>query len=245
MVQKIEVPKMKILKIMKNLANEEISMSTRTLGDIIGVHRDTMRKWLRELKTEGLVYDDGVSNNPLQKTTNSDAVSNSNKWHLTQNGKSALDIPVVKKSRGNYAYDRFGDGVKCDYVQFLTPEERDLNVKITKNLTQEDYTLLDHVGVAFQHLVAVYEEAPNSEYTKILCDDMKNILDEPSPEIIASKLMEFKIHLADALSRADSTNIADIVTCFTQKTIKFNIPKPETEVKRHHAVPTQSKRQPA
>lgn len=269
MVQKIEVPKMKILKIMKNLANEEISMSTRTLGDIIGVHRDTMRKWLRELKTEGLVYDDGVSNNPLQKTTNSDAVSNSNKWHLTQNGKSALETPVRAPDilvHNAYKYDTFGFDVQCDYVQFLTPEERDLNVKLSSHLKQGDYTLLDHVGVAFQHLVAVYEEAPNSEYTKILCDDMKNILDEPSPEIIASKLVEFKNHLADALARADPTNETDIITCFTGKTIKFNVPKPDmekkdkeqpsvptqskrhssvsTHVKKHPAVPTQSKRQP-
>jgi len=105
-----------------------------------------------------------------------DAVSNSNKWHLTQNGKSALETPVRAPDilvHNAYKYDTFGFDVQCDYVQFLTPEERDLNVKLSSHLKQGDYTLLDHVGVAFQHLVAVYEELRIASTQKICGTNLK------------------------------------------------------------------------
>jgi len=75
------------------------------------------------------------------------------------------------------------------------------------------------------------------------------MLDDKDPQIIAAKLANFKVSLALAFSKSDSTNAADIVTCFTSKTIKFNVPKPDMDVqkkaKREPIVPTQSKRQPA
>jgi hypothetical protein len=127
---------------------------------------------------------------------------------------------------GNYHYAKFGDGVPCDYTEFLTVEQRDLSVKLN-HLEQKDYTLMDQVIVAFCHLAAVYETNPTGAYTKDLWENFKTILDEPDAQQIATKLMEFKKTLSHVYyTRTDTENRECIADLFARNQIKFNALNP-------------------
>ncbi|HZY25431.1 MAG TPA: hypothetical protein VFE71_06365 [Bacteroidales bacterium] len=212
-------------------------ISTGKFAEILDCNPGTARRILVEMKQEGLVTETGIQTISYNasakqniKHNQAGLKNNLNLWKITEAGKKYVDTvsaPVESEPQIPIKKPSFGDGVECDYVQFLTVEERDLSVKLSKHLNQDNYTLLDHVGVAFQHFAVVYEVAPTSEYTKDLWNSFKKMLDDPVPETIATKLAEFQEKFSYIFyTQIDSDDRELIITRFVNIGVKFNVPKP-------------------
>src|SRR5665647_3708755 len=63
--------------------------SSRKIAEFLGCYKGTSRKWLLDLKKQGIVNETGVTNNPLKPLSRDEspnAVSNKNEWFLTAVG---------------------------------------------------------------------------------------------------------------------------------------------------------------
>ena len=63
--------------------------SSREIAEFLGCYKGTSRKWLLDLKKQGIVNETGVTNNPLKPLSRDEspnAASNKNEWFLTAVG---------------------------------------------------------------------------------------------------------------------------------------------------------------
>lgn len=63
--------------------------SSREIAEFLGCYKGTSRKWLLDLKKQGIVNETGVTNNPLKPLSRDEspnAASNKNEWFLTAAG---------------------------------------------------------------------------------------------------------------------------------------------------------------
>ena len=74
--------------------------SSREIAEFLGCYKGTSRKWLLDLKKQGIVNETGVTNNPLKplsRDESSNAVSNKNEWFLTAVGTRIIKDELYGK----------------------------------------------------------------------------------------------------------------------------------------------------
>lgn len=115
--------------------------STGEIAGILKCHRQTARKFLMGLKKEGVVFEFGVTNNPLQ-SCEAGAVSNRNEWYLTDDGHWNIHASLIEEVEAvlveKYGYTE--EEISDDYDEYDMWEEISDTMKI-EVWNSGDYTV--------------------------------------------------------------------------------------------------------
>ena len=85
------------------------NVSTRDVGNYIGCNRNTAKRWLDDMKIDGILIDTGTTNNPLRplkaernengKLKWDSPVSNRNYWSFTETGYAKIKMNIENETK--------------------------------------------------------------------------------------------------------------------------------------------------
>lgn len=156
--------------------------STNEIAEALGVYRGTARKWLLELKKQGIVDETGTTNNPLKPMSRAecpDAMSNKNEWFLTDAGTKLIENELYRKL----------NEIEKEYEEDAFFFMRDLYYKKEPNcIPERSIPIMEHLNLVQKINDNTYELlVGGEEYVESILEDDE----EPEISEDALKIMYF------------------------------------------------------